>query len=64
MLFFIGILGLHDRKVKAVYLFYVYTLFGSFFMLLSILIIIFEIGNSGVLSITNYNLTFKKQIFL
>jgi len=64
MLYFIGILGLHERKVKAVYLFYVYTLFGSFFMLLGILIIIFELGNSGVISISNYNFPFQKQIFL
>lgn len=64
ILFFIGVLGLHERKVKALYLFYVYTLLGSFFMLLGIIIIIFEFGNSGVFSLNNSNLTFKKQIFL
>jgi NADH:ubiquinone oxidoreductase subunit 4 (subunit M) len=64
MLFFIGILGLHERKIKAIYMFYVYTLLGSFFMLLGIIIIIFEIGNTGVLSISNYNLPFNKQLFL
>jgi NADH:ubiquinone oxidoreductase subunit 4 (subunit M) len=64
MLFFIGALGLHKRKVKAMYLFYFYTLVGSFFLLFSIIVITFEIGNSSILSITNYNLVFKKQIYL
>jgi NADH:ubiquinone oxidoreductase subunit 4 (subunit M) len=64
MLFFIGILGLHERKIKAIYMFYVYTLLGSFFMFLGIIIIIFAIGNTAVLSISNYNLPFNKQLFL
>ena len=64
ILFFIGVLGLNKRKVKALYFFYVYTLLGSFFMLLGIIILIFEIGNSGIISLINPNLIFKKQIFL
>jgi len=62
--FFIGVLGLNERKVKAFYLFYVYTLVGSFFMLLGIIIIIFEMGNTSSFNINTSNILFKKQIIL
>lgn len=64
ILYLIGILGTHERKVKAIYFFYVYTLLGSFFILLGILILYFEVGNSGLFILNNLNLTFQKQIFL
>lgn len=63
-MFFIGILGLHERKVKAIYLFYIYTLIGSFFMLLGIILIMFEIGQNNIYCVQQSNLTFKKQLFL
>lgn len=64
ILYLIGILGTHERKVKAIYFFYVYTLLGSFLILLALLIIYFEVGSSGLFILNNLNLTFKKQIFL
>ena len=64
MLYFIGILGTHKRKTKAVYFFYIYTLLGSFFILLAILIIYFEVGTTSLFLLNDLNLTFKKQIFL
>jgi NADH:ubiquinone oxidoreductase subunit 4 (subunit M) len=53
-----------SKKIKAVYMFYIYTLLGSFFMLLGIIILIFEVGNSGIIALISPNLIFKKQIFL
>ena len=64
ILYLIGVLGTHERKVKAIYFFYVYTLLGSFLILLAILILFFEVGSSGLFILNNLNLTFKKQIFL
>jgi len=64
ILYLIGVLGTHERKIKAIYFFYVYTLTGSFLILLAILIIYFETGTSGLFILNNLNLTFKKQIFL
>jgi len=64
ILYLIGILGTHERKVKAIYFFYIYTLLGSFLILLAILILYFEVGTSGLFVLNNLNLTFKKQIFL
>ena len=62
--FFIGVLGLHKRKVKAIYLLYVYTLLGSFLMLIGILIITSELGNTNLYTISQSNLTFSKQLIL
>lgn len=64
ILYLIGILGTHERKVKAIYFFYVYTLLGSFLILLALLILYFEIGSSSLFILNNLNLTFKKQVFL
>ena len=64
ILYLIGILGTHERKVKAIYFFYVYTLVGSFLILLGILIFFFEAGSSNLFVLSNLNLFFKKQIFL
>lgn len=64
ILYLIGILGTHERKVKAIYFFYVYTLIGSFLILLGILILYFEVGSSALFILNNLNLTFQKQIFL
>jgi NADH:ubiquinone oxidoreductase subunit 4 (subunit M) len=57
-------LGTHERKVKAIYFFYVYTLLGSFLILLALIILYFEAGTSGLFVLNNLNLSFKKQIFL
>jgi NADH-quinone oxidoreductase subunit M len=64
ILYLIGVLGTHERKVKAIYFFYVYTLVGSFLILLGILIFFFEAGSSNLFVLSNLNLFFKKQIFL
>ena len=64
ILYLIGVLGTHERKIKAIYFFYVYTLIGSFLILLAIIIIYFETGTSALFILNNLNLSFKKQIFL
>nr|YP_009117146.1 NADH dehydrogenase subunit 4 [Acrasis kona]AID52062.1 NADH dehydrogenase subunit 4 [Acrasis kona] len=42
---YIGISGYKNRRIHASYLFFFYTLFGSFFLLVSILFLFLQIGN-------------------
>ena len=46
MYLIIGIWGSRERKVRASYFFFLYTLFGSVFMLLSILYIYYQVGST------------------
>ncbi len=64
MLFLIGIWGSRRRKIKAVYYFVLYTLFGSIFMLLGILCIYWENGTTNFLFINTTTMLFEKQLFL
>ena len=48
MFLIIGISGSRERKIQAAYQFFLYTLFGSLFMLLAILIIYFELGTTDI----------------
>ena len=58
MFFLIGIWGSRERKIKASFFFFLYTLFGSIFLLFSILVLYYDIGT------TNFNILSKSQINL
>jgi len=64
MFLIIGIWGSRTRKLKAAYQFFLYTLIGSFFMLLSIFLIFFETGTTDFLILNNINFSRDKQLFL
>jgi NADH-quinone oxidoreductase subunit M len=65
MYLIIGIWGSRERKVRAVYLLFFYTLFGSLLMLIGILYIYFVTGTSNLEYLLSYNLfTFEEQIWL
>jgi proton-translocating NADH-quinone oxidoreductase chain M len=49
MFLLIGIYGRRERRVKAAYFFFLYTLFGSLFMLLAINILFFSVGSTDFL---------------
>lgn len=53
MLFLIGIWGPGDRRIKANYYFAFYTLFGSAFLLFSLIVLIYEKGSSSYLVVFN-----------
>jgi len=53
MFFIIGIWGPGDRKIKANYYFAFYTLFGSAFLLFSLILIVYEKGSTNYLVIFN-----------
>ena len=64
MFLIIGIWGSRERKIQAAYQFFLYTLFGSLFMLLAILIIYFELGTTDIQLLWNNNFTIQRQIIL
>jgi len=65
MYLIIGIWGSRERKIRAVYLLFFYTLFGSLLMLVGILYIYFVTGTSNLEYLLTYNLfTFEEQIWL
>lgn len=67
MFFIIGIWGSRERKIKASYLFFMYTLAGSLFMLIAIIHLLLTVGTTDyqLLYYTKYNsLAYEKFYFL
>jgi proton-translocating NADH-quinone oxidoreductase chain M len=64
MYLMIGILGSRERKIRAAYLFFFYTLFGSLFMLLALIYIYITVGTLNLEYLLNYNFTFNEQYWL
>ena len=60
----IGIWGSRERKVRASYLFFLYTLFGSVLMLLGILLIYCQVGSTDFLTLYNTKFETYTQIIL
>jgi proton-translocating NADH-quinone oxidoreductase chain M len=61
MFIIIGIWGSRERKIRASYLFFLYTLFGSLLMLLSIIYIYYIIGTTEYETILMFNFNFFEQ---
>jgi NADH-ubiquinone oxidoreductase chain 4 len=53
MFFLIGIWGSRERKIRASFFFFLYTLFGSIFLFFSIFVLYYDIGT------TNFNVSVK-----
>lgn len=64
MFIIIGIWGSRERKIGAAYQFFLYTLIGSLFFLLAILIIYFETGTTDVQILLTTQFPFYHQILL
>jgi len=64
MFIIIGVWGSRERKVRASYMFFLYTLFGSVLMLLSILYIYFQVGTTDYEVLLTYPFTFTEQRFI
>nr|AXI97809.1 NADH dehydrogenase subunit 4 [Gracilaria vermiculophylla] len=62
MFLIVGIWGSRERKIRAAYQFFLYTLIGSLLMLLALLTIYFEVGTTDLQSLWYYNFTEWKQI--
>nr|YP_010199602.1 NADH dehydrogenase subunit 4 [Gracilaria cearensis]UAD89460.1 NADH dehydrogenase subunit 4 [Gracilaria cearensis] len=62
MFLIVGIWGSRERKIRAAYQFFLYTLIGSLLMLLALLTIYFEVGATDLQILWYYNFTEFKQI--
>ena len=63
MFFLIGIWGSRERKISAAYQFFLYTLFGSIFMLISIFFVYSHFGSTDFRIFSMFSLTTQRQIF-
>ena len=64
MFFIIGIWGSRQRKIHAVYQFFLYTFLGSVFMLISFLIIYLHVGSTNWNIIQYVNFSEQRQLIL
>lgn len=64
MFLIIGIWGSRERKIRASFLFFLYTLFGSVSMLLSILYIYYQLGTTDYKVLLTFSFSFFEQKFL
>ena len=64
MFLVIGVWGSRERKIRAVYLFFFYTLLGSVLMLLGIIYIYTVTGTSNYEVLCNYNFSVVEQRWL
>ena len=62
--YIIGVWGTRDRKVRAGYLLFLYTLLGSLFILLGIILIFIETGTTDYLILLENSFSFTKQKIL
>ena len=62
MLLIIFIWGSRSRKIKASFYFFLYTLFGSLFMLVGILLLYYEFGTTNLLLLSYLEVTYIKQL--
>lgn len=64
MFFIIGIWGSRERRIKASFLFFIYTLFGSIFLFFTILILYYDVGTTNFNILSKSNIILDKQILL
>lgn len=64
MFLIIGIWGSRERKIKAAYYFFLYTLLGSVLMLLAIIYIYIQIGTTDYETLLSVQFTFTEQKYL
>nr|BBH42940.1 NADH dehydrogenase subunit 4 [Marophrys sp. SRT127] len=64
MFIIIGVWGSRERKIGAAYQFFIYTLFGSVFFLIAILVIYFETGTTDINLLLTTHFPFNRQILL
>lgn len=64
MFIMIGLWGSRERKIRAVYLLFFYTLFGSLLMLIGLLYIYSVTGTLNLEYLLGWNFTFEEQCWL
>lgn len=61
MFILIGVWGARERKIKAAYYFFLYTLFGSLFMLFGMIYLYFITGSTNFFVLLNTQLDAEQQ---
>ncbi len=64
MFIIIGIWGSRERKIRAAYQFFLYTLFGSVLMLLAVLLVFFQAGSTDLQILYTTPFSEKREILL
>nr|YP_008802568.1 NADH dehydrogenase subunit 4 [Monomastix sp. OKE-1]AGZ90221.1 NADH dehydrogenase subunit 4 [Monomastix sp. OKE-1] len=64
MFIIIGVWGSRERKIRAAFQFFLYTLIGSVLMLLALLFIYFQTGTTDVMILLTTDFSEKRQILL
>jgi NADH-ubiquinone oxidoreductase chain 4 len=64
MFIIIGVWGSRERKIRAAYLFFMYTLFGSVLLLLAIIYIFNRFGTTDYETLILVNFSFTEQKIL
>jgi proton-translocating NADH-quinone oxidoreductase chain M len=64
MFIIIGVWGSRERKIRAAYQFFLYTLFGSVLMLLAVLLIYFQTGTTDLEILYTTSFSETRQLFL
>jgi proton-translocating NADH-quinone oxidoreductase chain M len=64
MFIIIGVWGSRERKIRAAYQFFLYTLIGSVLMLLAILLIYFQVGTTDLQVLLASEFSERRQILL
>jgi len=64
MFIIVGVWGSRERKIKAAYQFFLYTLVGSLLMLLGIMVIYFQAGTTDLQVLWSLEFSEKKQLIL
>jgi len=64
MFLIIGIWGSRERKIRAAFFFFIYTLFGSVLMLLSVLYIYYQVGTSDYEVLLTFSFSKLEQKYI
>jgi NADH-ubiquinone oxidoreductase chain 4 len=64
MFYLIGYYGSRNRKIQAIYEFYIYTLIGSLLLLVSFIILYIETGTTSYEVLTLIRINSEKETFL
>jgi proton-translocating NADH-quinone oxidoreductase chain M len=64
MFFIVGVFGSRERRIRAAYQFFLYTLIGSLLMLVAILVVSFECGTSDYQVLLSQSVSERKQLLL
>jgi NADH:ubiquinone oxidoreductase subunit 4 (subunit M) len=64
MFLIVGVWGSREKKILASYYFFLYTLFGSVVMLLSILYIYYQVGTTDYEALLTFTFSSLEQKFL